>query len=159
DPLAPLAHGQSLVGTRQTGQDRQPRRIRRGPAEGAERVRPHVPDRFLVGVPLPVAIFAGPRGTVELVGDVIVLVPFEQVGVTALIDAGGRAILDVALQDGTRRDGRVLKVTLTGVGVDDDMNLWDTVAVHDIEGDAIERAGAPRVLAEVGMQPAVAVGA
>ena len=104
DALAALAGRQALVGPDQAGQDRQARGVGRGPAEGAERVGLHVPDRLLVGVPLAVAVLAGPRGVVELVGDVVVLVPDDQVRVAAVVQPDDGAVLIVALEDRVGRE-------------------------------------------------------
>ena len=53
--------------------------------------------------------------------------------------------------------GASCEVALVGVVVDDDVDLRLRVAVDDVERDAVERVAAPGVLAEVGVEPAVAV--
>src|SRR5262249_25465948 len=138
-------------------QDRQPGRVGGGPAEGAEGVRPQVPDRLLVRVPPAVGVLGRPRRPVELVGDVVVHVVDEQVRVAAVIDARLGAVLGVAFEDGVGGDGGVQQGALAGVGVDDDAGPGRGVAVDDVVRDAVEVAAGAVVLAEVGVQPAVAV--
>jgi len=103
------------------------------------------------------AVLARARRPVELVGDVVVHVVDDQVRVAAVVHANERAVLQVPLEHGVRRDGGVLQVALVGVGVDDDVDLRRAVAVDDVVGDAVEVAVVLVVLAEVGMQPAVAL--
>src|SRR5262249_16642152 len=129
----------------------------RRPAQGAEGVGLHVPDGFLVGVPLAVGVLGRPRGGVELVGDVVVHVEDEQVRVAAVGQAGPGAVLVVALEDGVGRQGGGDHVALAGVGVDDHRDFRHTVAVDDVVGDAVEVRRGAGVLPEVGVEPAVAV--
>src|SRR5205807_1880332 len=148
-----------LVGAGQPGQDRQARGVGGGPAEGAEGVSLHVPDRRLVGVPPAVGVFAGPRRPIELVGDVVVHVVDEQVRIAAVVDADLGAVLVIALDDCVGGDGRRLDVALARVGVDDDGGFRRAVAVYHVVGDAVQVGGGLVILAEVGVELAVAVGA
>src|SRR5262249_48395912 len=127
--------------------------------EGAEAVGLHVPDRFLGGVPQAVGVVqlhpagvreqfrvGGPRHPEQFVGDVVVLVPDDQVGVTAgaapVAGGGVGPVLEVALDDRVGRDRDRDEVALAGVVVDDDVHLRRAVAVDDVVGDAVERAAA-----------------
>src|SRR5262249_29568974 len=112
-----------------------------------------VPDGLLGGVPHPAGRLAGrpdrvggPGRLVELVGDVVVLVPDEHVRVVPA--AGGvhraaevRPVLEVPLDDGVGRDRGVDDVALPGVDVDGDVDLRGRVAVDDVERDAVEGHG------------------
>ena len=169
--LAALGNGQPLVGPRQSGQDRKTRRVGGSVAERAELVGVHVPDRFLGGVPHAVGMrlfhavgigkqgrIGGPGHAVQLVGDVVVLVPNDQVRIAALsvvvaAAVGIRAVLVIALNDRVGRDRHGHDVALAGIVVDDDVDGRGAVAVDDIVRNAVQRAVAVGrvVVAPIGM--------
>src|ERR1035441_5101346 len=103
DALASLRCRQRFVGAGQPGQNRQAGRIHRGPAQRAEAVGLHVPNRLLVGMPLSVRALRWAGGPTEFVGDVVVLVPDEQMRIAPVVHADGWPILRVTFDDGVGR--------------------------------------------------------
>ena len=108
-------------------------------------------------MPLAVAVLTRPRGVVELVGDVVVLVPDDQVRVAPVAQPDNWPVLIVTLEDRIGRNRRVLQVALGRVSVHYHVDFRLRVAVHDVERNAVKRVTALGVLAEVGMELAVAV--
>ena len=165
-----------LTGSPSSGRAR-PARID-SPAASAEvsprvrkRVGVHVPDGFLGGVPQAVGMrqfdavgvgkqgrVAGPGHAVQLVGDVVVLVPDDQVRIAALVGVVAaavrvRSVLVIPFDDGVGRNRHRDDVAFAGIVVDDDVDLGGAVAVDDVVRDAVERAVAVAgtVLAPIGM--------
>src|SRR5262249_21760165 len=140
------------------GQDGQPGRIRRRVAERAEGVGLHVPDAFLGRVPFAVRVWqldaarigkqhrvAGACHAVQLIRNVVILVPDDEVGVAALAGVVAaaveiRAVLVIALDHGTGGDGNGDQIALAGIVVNDDVYLGGAVAMHDVVRDAVQRA-------------------
>ena len=155
--LSALGNRQPLVGPGQAGQDREAGRIRRRFAERAEGVRVHVPDGFLGRVPQAVGMrqlhavgirkqgrVGRPGHAVQLVGDVVVLVPDDQVRIAALAGVvaaaiGVRPVLVIAFDDGPCRDRNRHDVALAGIVVDDDVDLRRAVAVNDVDRNPVQR--------------------
>ena len=86
-----------------------------------------------------------PRHAVQLVGDVVVLVPDDQVGIAALAGVvaaavGVRPVLVIAFDDGVGGDRHRGDVAFAGIVVDDDVDLRRAVAVDDVERNAVQRA-------------------
>ena len=74
----------------ETGQDRQARRVCRRESRRAEIVRLHVPESEAGGVPLAVRLLRGPVHVEHLIGDVVVLVGFDNHFVD--VDHHGQAV-------------------------------------------------------------------
>src|ERR1017187_5530249 len=109
DALASLRRRQGFIGPGQAGQYRQTGRIGRRPAQRAEAVGFHVPNRLLVGMPHAVRVLRWAGGSVEFVSDVVVLIPDEQVRIAPVVNADRWPILRVAFDDGVGRNRSVLE--------------------------------------------------
>ena len=141
--------GRDLVVADEPGQDRQARRVGRGPAVGALRqVLPELEDARLVGLPRLAVLRR--EGAVELdqparfVGVVRVLLEDEHVAVAV----GAPAALDPRLARDRMRPG----VALVGIRLELHLHAL-LVGGHDLERDAVVR-----VRAEVGVKGVAAVG-
>src|SRR4029078_9649021 len=117
-----------------------------------------VPDAFLIGMPLIVAILAGPGSRIKLIQDVVVHVIDEQMGIAPdVYSSWRRAILHVSFDDSIGRNGHLLHVALVGIGVNDDVNFGLQITVDRVVGYAVERVSAVGVLPKVRMQAAIAI--
>src|SRR6478736_671256 len=96
---------------------------------------------------------------VELVGDVVVGVPYQQVRIAAIAETVVRTVHVVAFDhDVVRgRNGSGDQVALVRIAVDDDIDLRRGVAVHDVVGQTVEIGVRIEILAEVRMKLTVAV--
>lgn len=86
-------------------------------------------------------------GAVQLVTDVVVLVPNDQVGVAALARVvtaaiGIRSALVIAFNHGVRWDRHRDDITFAGIIINGGINLGGAVAMDDVVGNAVQRAGA-----------------
>ena len=153
--LASLRRGQPFIRPREAGENGESRSVGGGPTERAKLIRVVIPNGFLCRMPLAVGVgrfinrirVRRPCRPIKLIPDIIILVPDEEVGVAALVGviAGAirvRAVLIIALNDGVGRYRRGKDVALAGVIINDHADLGGGVAVHDIEGNAIQGAGA-----------------
>src|ERR1039457_4719528 len=157
NPLPALRRRERFVGAGQYGQAG---RIHRGPAQRAEAVGLHVPNRLLVGMPLSVRALRWAGGPTEFVGDLVVLIPDEQMRIAPVVHADGWPILRVTFDDGVGRNGSVLEVAFVRVGIDYHLNLGRGVAMNHVVGNSIQ--GIARqlvVLSEVRLKSPVAIAA
>src|SRR4029077_10128280 len=120
--------------------------------ECAEAVGLHVPDALLIRVPNAAGSSARTGGQVRgggrigtLIGNVVVFIPDEEVGVASPVGAVGAAagaiqvgpVLIVSFDDRIGRDGGRDDVALRGIFVDDDVDLGHGIPVDDVERDAV----------------------
>ena len=89
-------------------------------------------------MPLSVRVLRWAGGPTEFVGDVVVLIPDEQMRIAPVVHADGWPILRVTFDDGVGRNGSVLEVAFVRVGIDYHLNFGRGVAMDHVVGNAVQ---------------------
>src|ERR1700757_1479323 len=106
-------------------------------------------------MPLAVGVLRWPRSAIELIRDVVILIPNQHMRITSDIDPHSWPIVHVTFDDWIRRKRSVMDIALVGVGIEDDVNVGRRVAMDHIVRNAVQRISRPVILSEIRVKAAI----